>query len=136
MIRYLIASHGRLASGLKSSAKLLTGLEERLAVIDAYVDDTDYTEQIGDFIEQLNGENGVILTDIIGGSVNQKVVTAVGARVNITIVSNVNLPIVLALLMSSEPLEQDTVSRLIAECQVQLVEPHVGKELSDDSFFE
>lgn len=135
MIKCLIASHGRLASGLKNSAKLLTGLEAELAVIDAYVDDSDYTEQIRIFMAQLNGEVGVILTDIIGGSVNQKVVTEIGEHTNILVISNANLPIVLALLMNTEPLEKKVVKTLIAECQVQLVEPHKEKELTDDSFF-
>ncbi len=50
---YLIASHGHLASGLQHSLQILTGRGEEFTVIDAYVDDSDYTATLTDFVKQL-----------------------------------------------------------------------------------
>ena len=47
MKRILIASHGHLASGIQSSIGILTGNPDAVQSIDAYVDDSDYTEKIG-----------------------------------------------------------------------------------------
>ena len=42
-MKYLVATHGKLASGFRSSIDILTGKGANLATIDAYVDDSDYT---------------------------------------------------------------------------------------------
>ena len=74
MKKILIATHGYLADGFKSSISLLTGGEDAIETICAYVDESDYTERIQAFVDSIGpDDDGVIFTDIYGGSVCQKV---------------------------------------------------------------
>lgn len=135
--KLLIASHGRLASGLQSSLELLTGRGQELTVIDAYVDDSDYTEQLEDFIRQVkDDEQALIFTDLLGGSVNQKVLTKImeSKKETIFLISNVNLALVLSLmyLKPEEALSNADIQLLISETQVQLVELSTNDDSADD----
>lgn len=141
MKKLLIATHGRMASGIKSSIKILTGLQDQIIALDAYVDDGDYRKDIKKFIEQANGTPCVILTDIIGGSVEQAAMILSKEKRNVFVVCGVNLPIVLSLLMSSEPITQELLNKLIKESQVKLVKSDIAewdahkKNYQDEDFF-
>lgn len=137
MNKILIASHGHLASGIQSSLEILTGLGKQVTVIDAYVDDSDYVPNIKKFIDELDGETGVIFTDLVGGSVNQKVILEVADHKNIFVITGTNLPIVLSLALSTDPITKESLMSLIEQSQVQLVElANEDSDLSDDSFLE
>ncbi|MFR1296162.1 MAG: PTS sugar transporter subunit IIA [Coprobacillus cateniformis] len=76
MKKILIATHGMLAEGLKSSIHVLAGDGYYIQTINAYTDECqgDYSHQIETFISSLNQDDeGVIFTDLLSGSVNQKV---------------------------------------------------------------
>lgn len=121
MLSILVASHGKFASGLKSSVEILTGMGSRLTTIDAYLDDCDYTQDIKRFIETAE-RPAIIFTDLLGGSVNQKVVLAAAKQKNIYIVTQMNLAIILAVLLDSEPFSVQHLDELITESQVKRVE--------------
>ncbi len=77
MKKILIASHGHLASGIQSSIGILTGNKDAVQAIDAYVDDSDYTQAIQAFLDSVGpNDEAVIFTDIYGGSVFSKGVAA------------------------------------------------------------
>ncbi|HER9798962.1 TPA: PTS sugar transporter subunit IIA [Streptococcus pyogenes] len=138
--KFLIGSHGRLASGLQSSIDILAGMGQALETIDAYVDDSDYTSQIDDFIAGVAAdEQGLIFTDLLGGSVNQKMVTAVmnSGKDNIFLITNSNLATLLSLvfLKLGEALTKDEIVTVINESQVQLVDL-VPETNSEDDFFD
>lgn len=105
MTEILIASHGHFASGLKSSIDILTGMGNQIKTIDAYVDQTDYTDQINDFIKTAK-RPAVIFTDLKGGSVNQKVVLKAATEKDIYVITQTNLAIVMAVLLDSEKLTE------------------------------
>ncbi|WP_119318539.1 PTS sugar transporter subunit IIA [Companilactobacillus formosensis] len=121
MNKILIATHGHLASGLQSSLDILTGLGSKITVIDAYVDDHNYIFDIQKFINDLNGEKGVIFTDLIGGSVNQKVILELNNKKNIYLISGVNLPVVLSVLLETRPINEDVLNDIIQSSQVEMV---------------
>ncbi|HIY92676.1 PTS sugar transporter subunit IIA [Companilactobacillus sp. HBUAS56275] len=137
MNKILIASHGHLASGIQSSLEILTGMGNKVTVIDAYVDDHDYVPDIKKFIEELDGQTGIIFTDLFGGSVNQKVMLEVANQENVYVITGMNLPIVLSVVLENEAINKTKLEELIAASQVQLVEePKEDTDLSDDSFLE
>lgn len=121
MVSILVASHGKFASGLQSSVEILTGMGSKITAIDAYLDDRDYTKDIRKFIEMAERPS-IIFTDLLGGSVNQKVVLAAAKQKNIYIVTQMNLAIILAVLLDSEPFSVQHLDELIAESQVKRVE--------------
>lgn len=138
--KFLIGSHGRLASGLQSSIDILAGMGQSLEIIDAYVDDSDYISQIDDFIAGVAAdEQGLIFTDLLGGSVNQKMVTAVMAsgKDNIFLITNSNLATLLSVMFLNpdEALTKDKIVTVINESQVQLVDL-VPETNSEDDFFD
>ncbi|WEV51361.1 PTS mannose transporter subunit IIA [Lactobacillus sp. ESL0731] len=137
MKKILLASHGKLASGIRSSIKILTGREKNLRVIDAYVDDSDFTGQIIDFIASIDAnDQGFIFTDIYGGSVNQKVVSEVinSGKKNIYVITGMNLPIVLSILLATGNISMHNLQEMINDSQLKIVEVKVNKNKEDDFF--
>ncbi|WP_179394812.1 PTS sugar transporter subunit IIA [Lacticaseibacillus absianus] len=133
MTEILIASHGHMASGLQSSLEILTGMGARVQVIDAYVDDSDYTAQIAAFIATAK-RPAVIFTDLKGGSVNQKVVLAAAGHPDVFVVSQMNLAIILAVLLDAEPLSAGHLDDLIVQSQVERITLTDAPADSEDSF--
>lgn len=136
---YLIATHGELAKGFQSSLDILAGKGNDFTVINAYMTDEDYTPVVVDFIQQVSpDEQGIVFTDLFGGSVNQKVVTEVLTAEcdNIFILSNVNLAIILSILFLPEetPLTQEVIQNAIDESQVTLVQTTQDNTDEEDIF--
>lgn len=141
MKRILIASHGHLASGIQSSIGILTGNPDAVQSIDAYVDDSDYTENIKAFLDSVEpGDEAVIFTDIYGGSVFQKVVLLQPERYGVFHVTGVNLPAVVQVLLSAEPITEQSLDSLVGEAQQYLqrvAPPEVSdSEEADGDFFD
>lgn len=138
MNKILVASHGHLASGLQSSLEILTGMGSKISVIDAYVDDHNYVIDIRKFITDLNGEFGVIFTDLIGGSVNQKAILEANGHDNVVIISGVNLPIVLSAILEVDVLDKIRLDRMIKESQIEMIglEKKNNDNISDDDFLD
>lgn len=138
MKRILLASHGKLASGIKSSIKILTGKEDQIETIDAYLDDADFTVEVEKFLKGLKeNQQYYIFTDIYGGSVNQKVVSKVVEKSfkNVQIITGMNLPIVLAVLLETEKISKERLKKLILASQVKLVTVN-SNDNSEENFFE
>ena len=51
MKKVLVASHGHLASGIRSSIGILTGMADMVEAVDCYVDDSDFIPRIQAFID-------------------------------------------------------------------------------------
>lgn len=139
MRKILLASHSRLASGLKESLEFFIGKSDDIVVVDAYVDATDdYMKDLQCFIDNAQEGQAVIFTDIYGGSVNQQVTTMViDCGKQIPIITGMNLPIVLSIALTNEELKVDRIQKLLEECTPQVVELQLSemKEGDDDGFF-
>lgn len=53
MKKVLVASHGHLASGIRSSIEILTGMADMVEAVDCYVDDSDFAPRIQAFIDSV-----------------------------------------------------------------------------------
>ncbi|HIW70428.1 MAG TPA: PTS sugar transporter subunit IIA [Candidatus Limosilactobacillus merdipullorum] len=141
-MKILIATHGKLASGLQSSINILTGKGDAVKVIDAYLDDSDYTPKIDAFIDSVvDDEQAVIFTDLYGGSVNQKVVTRLlpKGKGNIFLIANSNLAIILSILLLPEgtKLSDDKIKELIDKSTIKPVQWNTqANDDNDDDFFD
>lgn len=142
MKKILVASHGHLATGIQSSVQILTGMADQITAIDCYVDESDFTPKIEEFIESVGSEDeGVIFTDIYGGSVFQKVVLLEPEKRGIVHVTGMNLGLVIETLISSEPVSVESLGQSIelARQTMQIVmppSPSVCDKESDNDFFE
>lgn len=137
--KYLIASHGELAKGIQSSLNILANRGNEVEIINAYITDEDYTPTIVNFIENVgDDEQGIIFTDLFGGSVNQKVLTELlnSKKENIFVISNANLPIVLSMMFSVEDkFTEEYIKKSIEESQVTIVSTKISNDEEEEDFF-
>lgn len=64
MKKILIATHGHLASGFLSSIQLLTGKVQEITVINAYVDECDFEQELNVFVNQVNEQDQIFVLPI------------------------------------------------------------------------
>ena len=99
--KFLIATHGSLSAGVKSSLDIIIGAMDNVFLIQAYVEENVPVEdELNQVLEQVSDEDElVIFTDILGGSVtNQALQYAL--RPNVYIISGFNLPLVIEVTMA------------------------------------
>lgn len=142
MKKVLVASHGHLASGIRSSIGILTGMADMVEAVDCYVDDSDFTPRIQAFIDSVGPEDeAIIFTDIYGGSVFQKVVLMEPEKRGIVHVTGMNLGLVIETLLGAEPVTADSIKQSVelARTTMQVVEPPskaADNEESEGDFFD
>lgn len=134
MKRILLASHGRLAFGLKDSLEFFLGKSDLIVAVGAYIDSTDnYIQEIQQFIDSAEDDDAVIFTDIYGGSVNQQVTRMVlAANKKIPIITSMNMPIVLSVALSEEKMTQTVINRLCVDCIPKIVVLPINEEKQGD----
>ena len=74
MVRYIFASHYRMADGLKETIEFLTSVKENVYAVSAYVTENyNIEEEIKKIFDNFTEEDKVVvMTDMLAGSVNQK----------------------------------------------------------------
>ena len=109
MRKFLIATHGAFAQGIKSSLDIITGETENLFLIGAYLDQQISVED--ELIPVLKGlaedDELIIFTDLLGGSVNNIMIRE-ALRPNVHLVSGFNLPLLIEVILadSDTPIEE------------------------------
>ena len=101
MRKFLIATHGSFAAGIKSSLEMIIGSTENVYIIQAYTESNKTITDELDEIMQKVSENDelIIFTDLAGGSItNQVLQTAL--KKNVYIIAGVNLPLLLDVVLS------------------------------------
>lgn len=134
MRHYILASHHKLAYGLKDTLVFLTNMSDKIQDISAYIDnETSIDEQIKNAFSKI-GENDevIIMTDLVGGSVNQKFYPFMNNHIHL--ISGVNLPLALSLLLIPEDtkITKEKIQALIKEAQEQIVYVNTLKSTSAD----
>ena len=82
MLRLVLASHGRLAEGMKNSAQFIAGKTAEIYTICAYLEDKVTLEsQIDELFSRFADTDEIIVaTDIFGGSVNNEFLARIGNK--------------------------------------------------------
>ena len=129
---FLIATHGRLASGIKSSLEIIIGQTENLFLIEAYTDANKGIEEEWERILQaIDAQTELIVfTDLLGGSITNQVLRLSRDR-NIHIVSGFNLALLIETIMAdpAEPAGQ-IIESAITAAREQMV--YVNKLMSSN----
>jgi len=133
---YIIASHSTLSAGMADVLHFFAGSTNNLDinVITAYVDNKPIDEEIKDIFAGVALEDEVIvLTDIMAGSVNQKLFPYI-SRQHTHILTGMNLPLALALVMepSKDYLTEERVQQLVDESRTQLAYMNTINQDSED----
>lgn len=101
MRKYLIATHGTFAGGIKSALELIAGKNENVYTLEAYTGenksiDTEILEITGKITKT---DELIVFTDLMGGSVTNQVIQN-ALKENVFIVSGVNLPLLLDIILA------------------------------------
>ena len=131
--QYIIASHAHFSEGIFESVKLLAGDRDDVSVLNAFVDGNDDVEAASrSLVESMPDDTDVVvLTDLMGGSVNNEFTKLMLTRPNVYLVTNMNLPLLLTLFLSDE--DEDTESLLGQLVSSDEVRPRF---VNDDSAIE
>ncbi|WP_338231279.1 PTS sugar transporter subunit IIA [Companilactobacillus muriivasis] len=115
MRRIVVASHGSMAEGMKNTIELFAGQNENVSYISAYVKkNDDLNETIDKLFSSFNDDDKVIIfTDLMGGSVNQRLTVKAKNNPNIYIIYGFNLPIVIEAILSKEEVTKDYIQKLV-----------------------
>src|SRR5258708_38919994 len=108
--KYLVATHGTFAAGVKSSLDIIIGETDNIWLIQAYVDENVSVEtELKQILEQLNDDDELIVfSDILGGSITNQVLQHL-LRPNIYIVAGFNLPLLIEILLADKEAPIDEV---------------------------
>lgn len=137
MKKLVLATHGYMARGLKSSLEIIHGSVEDIIAINAFTDDCPNLENVVDeLLEQYTDEDLVVLTDIFFGGVNQVFMRAKAKKGrNFPLLTGVNLPMAMELAhMIGENVEDELeeIEKMSREC-IQIVHlENLMTETSDE----
>lgn len=109
MNKILLASHGYLAQGMKSSLEILMGANDRIECLCAYVDDDtrDVAALIDAWMESKDpADTWFVVTDIFGGSVNNEFIQRQAAG-SFTLIAGMNLPLLVEMVTQLDTLDED-----------------------------
>jgi len=100
--KFLIATHGHFASGIRSSLDIIIGQTENVFLIEAYVNENKGIEdEVETVLSALDKDDElIVLTDLLGGSITNQVVRFTQGRSNVHIVSGFNLALLIEVLMA------------------------------------
>lgn len=104
MTRIVLASHGRLADGMKDTLSFILGDLPNVSTICAYVDqDVSLRSQIDQAFAEFSPEDVVVVvTDLFGGSVNNEFMALLGER-DFILVAGMNMPTLVELVSEGAP---------------------------------
>ena len=98
-MQVVLASHGRLAEGMKDTLGIILGELPDLTTLCAYVD-PDVTKDV--LARKVPGEEMLVVTDLFGGSVNNEFMAAL-AENDFTLICGMNMPLLVEILSDANP---------------------------------
>lgn len=120
MKQILIATHGKMASGIRYTLELVVGKMAEITTLDAYVNPEEDVEQILLEYFSCHKEDRVfVFTDLKGGSVNQKMMQYAGWP-NVTLITGMNLPILLQVALAGEDVTDRELEEWIESSRQEL----------------
>lgn len=120
MKQILIATHGKMASGIRYTAELITGKSDEITTIDAYVNPEDnLEEQFAAYFREHEGERIIVFSDLMGGSVNQKLL-GYAEKENVTLITGTNLPVLMQVMLADEDVDEEEIQEYIEASRQEL----------------
>ncbi|MDO4378634.1 MAG: hypothetical protein Q4C64_05725 [Erysipelotrichia bacterium] len=90
-MQIIIASHSYMAEGIYDAAKMLSGSKNNVIVMKAYINSDNFETEFQQKMSEIpENEVVIVLTDLLGGSVNQVVMRYKGTH-QMQIIAGINL---------------------------------------------
>ncbi|MBK8883166.1 MAG: PTS fructose transporter subunit IIA [Bacteroidales bacterium] len=123
MRKFLIATHGNFSAGIKSSLEIIAGTTDNIFLIQAYTDgNKSIREELEKIMQDIQDDDELIVfTDLTGGSITNQVLQYC-LKENVYIVSGVNLPLLLDIILADPDLPvNDVIETGIVNARDQIV---------------
>lgn len=117
MNQIVLASHGGLADGARDTLDMIVGDVSNVHTISLARDDKDQIEDRAlALIDSFDPSDAVyVLTDMLGSSVNNQMVSLQAKRPEVTVISGMNLPLILEIALSEELLSEAALAEVIEQ---------------------
>lgn len=120
-MKYICASHGGMASGVKNTVEMFLGKQANIYAIDAYVEKRDFTQ---DFLELIRSfaaqERIIVFTDVFSGSVNQAVTRCL-PDYDIQVITGFNLPLIMEIVLRQDSLDNEEIDAIVMQAKEQMI---------------
>lgn len=118
-MKIILVSHGKLAKGMKDTVEMIAGQQDNLEAYEAYKNGTSDDSFINDLKNSLassKNDDVIIVTDVLGGSVNNEATQLLKNHPNLTILTGMNLPLIITLVTTvNSGISDEKVSEAIDE---------------------
>lgn len=116
----LIVGHGNFAKGMQSSLEIIIGKQKKVTYLSSYVDNLNIDELLKDYFS--NQQEVIVLTDLFGGSVNQKIMPYLSEKVHV--ITGTNLPLCLDVILKvvNENFSFKEIPEIIKNTQEQVID--------------
>ncbi|WP_294704822.1 PTS mannose transporter subunit IIA [uncultured Fusobacterium sp.] len=138
-MKFVIATHGTFADGIRESIKLIAGEFKNLKSLSCYTrEDFNLKEEINKILNEGKDEEIIVVTDIFGGSVNNAFLERIPENKNLYVISGLNLPLMLELLGEYEEY-RDAESLIRASIlntndSVHFCNQEINQNINDEEF--
>lgn len=135
MRHIIVATHGEMAKGIVHTAEFIMGKQECLHALAAYTQEClDFSKELNQLVEDLSKEGEVVvLTDLLGGSVNNEALSLLPFH-KVHIITGVNLALVIQLLGSDADIPKSIEGAREAIMYCNAVIKEGGQETELDEF--
>jgi fructoselysine/glucoselysine PTS system EIIA component len=130
--KFLIATHGTFAGGIKSSLDIIIGQIENLFIIEAYVDGNKSIEDaLNNVLKNINDNDELIIfSDLLGGSITNQILRY-ALKENVHVISGINLPLLIEVMLADNEMPLTEVMQIaIANAKDQIV--YVNKLVAEN----
>lgn len=122
MASVIISTHSEMALGVKKTVEYIMGKQDSLYAVPAYTEGAGpFLASIQEIIKNNSEDEIFLLTDIFGGSVNNELNKLVNKFSKIHLITGVNLPMVIQLLLSNEKSAEEQAHKAIIEAQSGII---------------
>lgn len=121
-LKIILASHGELAKGMKNTLNMIVGDQANIKAYSAYDEENiDFVSDINKEIQNRNDEELIIVTDVMGGSVNNAMTELVLKNPDVFLVTGMNLPFILSLATYCGRVDFEAINNLVIEGRKGLI---------------
>ncbi len=124
MKRIILASHGGMSEGMRDTVSMILGDLPYLYVLATLRDEIEpITVGARKLLDSFPKEDQVfILTDVIGGSVNNNMLTLLPDYPDIHIICGMNIALAIALASNEDEITEEELEECIEEAKMQLID--------------
>ena len=120
MNQFIIVTHATLAGGFADVVRFFKSDLENVQFINAYVESQEFEKEFRTALEKVKGENVIVLSDIMGGSVNQ-VATRLMQEFSYQLITGINLPLLIELTFMADGITAEQIRNSVVNAREQIV---------------